>query len=293
MRIYVNGEIYPDNAAVISVNDHGFLYGAGLFETFRAYAGHLFLFHDHYQRLSEAASHFHMTMPLSEHGLKEAVLETMKANQLSDAYIRITLTAGSEGVGLTAEPYQRPTLVIHCKPLSPVKVGAGEFPLLKRLISLPFMHKIPGGIGCFKTLNYLPHVMAKKMTGGDPQAEGIFFTPEGYVAEGIVSNLFFIKDEKVYTPHLQTGILPGITRRMVLALAAKYGIQADEGFYPLEKWKEADEIFVTNSIQEIVPVHDVDGYTLGQQAVPGPVTLFLREKFHLYVTILEAVENIE
>ncbi len=283
MKVYVNGNLEEMDRASISVRDHGFLYGAGLFETIRAYKGHLFLFDAHFSRMVKGARFFQIAFHWTKDELRRAVLETMKANHLSDAYIRITLSAGVEGVGLHAGVHNNPTLVIHAMSL-PV-FPRDLYRRGKKLLPVQSVRVNRHGLGRFKTLNFLPNLLARKelaAAGADSDCEGILLDEHGNVAEGIVSNLFFFRGDTLYTPALSMGILPGITRDVVLDLAKKIGYRTEEGEYSLSVWEQADEVFLTSSIQEIVPVYQVDQSLIGHGEA-GSRTKILMESYRKVV----------
>lgn len=264
MKVYVNGSLKEMGQAAVSVQDHGFLYGAGVFETIRAYKGHLFLFDEHISRMEEGARFFQIAFHWTKEELRRAVLETMNANGLKDAYVRITLSAGAEGVGLHAGVHTNPTLVIHALPL-PV-FPKELYRRGKKLLPVQSVRVHRDGLGRFKTLNFLPNLLAKKelaAAGAGNDCEGILLDEYDNVAEGVVSNLFFFRGDTLYTPALSMGILPGITRELVLQLAQKKGYRTEEGVYPLSLWEQADEVFLTSSVQEIVPVYQVDQSVIG------------------------------
>jgi 4-amino-4-deoxychorismate lyase len=255
MHVYVNGTIRPAEEAVVSVLDHGFLYGIGLFETLRVYDRQLFLWPAHYARLCSGLLALRITSPGTAEELAQAILQTLDANELSDAYVRLSVTAGAEGVGLVAEGYERPSLFVFVKPVALL----ADPPVPKKLQTLSLARQTAEGHQRFKSHNYLNNALARQEVGAVLDVEGLFLTHDGYVAEGIVSNLFWIKEDKLYTPSLDTGILDGVTRQHVLTLAQQLGIPVRQGKYRPEKLMEADEVFVTNSVQEIVPVSEIDG----------------------------------
>ncbi|MCM3080491.1 aminodeoxychorismate lyase [Brevibacillus invocatus] len=258
MHVYVNGLIQPAHEAVVSVLDHGFLYGIGLFETLRVYDGQLFLWEAHYARLSSGLSALRIASPGTSEELAQAIRQTVDANSLADAYVRLSVTAGAEGVGLVAEGYDHPSLFIFVKPVAPL----ADPPVPKRLQTLSLARQTAEGHQRFKSHNYLNNALARQELGAVPDVEGLFLTHEGYVAEGIVSNLFWIKENRLYTPSLDTGILDGVTRQHVLTLAEQMTLSVEQGKYRLEELMAADEVFVTNSVQEIVPVSEIDGQTV-------------------------------
>lgn len=268
MYVFVNGSIIPAQEASVSVLDHGFLYGIGLFETLRVYDRRLFLWDAHYARLRSGLLALRIDIPWTSGELADAVIQTVEANGLADAYVRLSVTAGPEGVGLTAGGYERPSLFVFAKPVAPL----ADPPQPKRLQTLSLARQTAEGHQRFKSHNYLNNALARQELGAAPDVEGMFLTHDGYVAEGIVSNLFWVKQGRLYTPSLSTGILDGVTRQHVLALAAKLHLPTEEGRYRPEALLEADEVFLTNSVVEIVPVCEIDG-----RAVPSSYGKHTRE----------------
>lgn len=274
MQIFVNGEIVAKEQAVISVLDHGFLYGVGIFETMRMYDGKLFLWEKHAARLMAGLSALQIRHEWTPAYLEEAIRQTVQANGLADAYIRLSITGGAEGVGLIAGEYERPSLFIFAKPVAPITDAA---PAAKWLQTVSIPRQTPESGRRYKTHNFLNNVFAKQEAGSDPQVEGLFLTREGYVSEGVVSNVFWIVEGSLYTPSAEAGILEGVTREFVLSLAQRLGIVWQEGLYPLEHLLGAQEAFVTNSIQEIVPIFQVNETCLPTSY--GSVTKALRAAY--------------
>jgi 4-amino-4-deoxychorismate lyase len=267
VNIFVNGRIIDEQQATVSVLDHGFLYGMGLFETFRTYGGRPFLLNEHMDRLRRGCEELGIAYDPVIEDVAVVIQELLEANQLTDAYVRWTVTGGAGILGLPAEPYNKPTIVCYMKELPPRKPEADESGKPIQLLQL--RRNSPEGTIRHKSLHYMNNILGKKELGNYPwlvgrQAEGLFLDGGGHLAEGLVSNLFFIdaKREVVRTPSLLTGILPGITRDAVMELAEQGGYRVEQGLYTWEELKQADEIFLTNSIQEIVPVtelFDIDG----------------------------------
>ncbi|MEW9672704.1 aminotransferase class IV [Ammoniphilus sp. 3BR4] len=276
MQVFLNGSILTEKEAVISVFDHGFLYGFGLFETLRSYKGRLFLWEEHYHRLKSAAHEFQIQMNKSLPQLQNDIYQTMEANGLQDAYIRITLSGGPEGLGLHGEEHQEPTWLIMAKPL-------GVQPETKKLVSLNLRRSTPEGFRRAKSLSFANNMLAKKELAGRGlgSSEGLFFNEKGHIVEGTVSNIFFVKDDILYTPHEDTGLLSGVTRNFILRLCLEKGIPYKEGFYTLSELQEAEEIFVSNSVQEIIPVEELNHEPVPK--VKGPVTSVLLEQYQLSV----------
>ncbi|GGG24895.1 aminodeoxychorismate lyase [Paenibacillus abyssi] len=256
MKVGFNGSVIEAREAVISVYDHGFLYGMGLFETFRTYnGGKPYLLDRHLKRLEEGCLTLGIQYIPQEEQIKRLLRELLQANRLEEAYVRLTVSAGEGELGLPTADYERPNILVLVKPLPTVNellyVQGKELRLLSTL------RNSPEGEFRQKSLHYMNNILAKReltASGASAGAEGLMRTREGWLAEGIVSNLFFVRDGILYTPDISTGILPGITRRRVMELAEAAGLSVQEGYFTWEELLEAAEVWVTNSIQEIVPV---------------------------------------
>ncbi|WNQ11701.1 aminotransferase class IV [Paenibacillus aurantius] len=284
MIISLNGELVPQEKALVSAYDHGFLYGMGLFETFRTYAGRPFLLERHLTRLAEGCRELGIEYVPSAERIGSLINRLLEANGLWDAYFRLTITAGEDLLGLPSGPYRNPTEIGYIKELPPVSKEIEETG--KALQKLQLRRNSPEGEIRHKSLHYMNNIMAKREMVQYPWsvgAEGLFFTAEGFAAEGIVSNVFFIFGDILATPPLSTGLLPGITRALVMELARLTDRKVVEDCYTWNDILRADEIFLTNSIQEIVPVtrlYDTDGqdWIVGKGAA-GPVTRQLMREY--------------
>ncbi|WP_410512987.1 aminotransferase class IV [Paenibacillus sp. BR2-3] len=275
--IGINDSVIDAKEAVVSVLDHGFLYGVGLFETFRTYGGVPFLLERHLERMEEGCRQLGIPFHADTIKLEAWITRLMKKNGLKEAYIRYTVTAGVDILGLPAGDYVKPNHILYAKalPALPEKLYTQGKPL--QLLS--HRRNTPEGHERFKSLHYMNNILAKRELSGYSSAangaEGLMLTAQDQVAEGIVSNLFFVKNGVLCTPDTATGILPGITREMVTELAIDAGLQVEEGFYSWEQLKEADEVFLTNSIQEIVPVTslwEMEQLNIVSGGKSGPVT---------------------
>lgn len=275
MLIYVNGSFVEASKARISPYDHGYLYGLGVFETFRIYNGHPFLFDDHYKRLMTALSSLHITWNLTKETVREIITELLVKNDLQHAYIRFNVSAGTGEIGLQTGGYEEPSVIVFVKPLP----APGEV-MEKEGVILNQTRNTPEGEFRLKSHHYLNNILGKWELGNTTVKEGIFLTGEGYVAEGIVSNLFFVKNNVLYTPSLQTGILNGITRMFVLEIAKVLELNVQEGFFSKEELLAADEVFVTNSIQEIVPLSHIENVQFPGKE--GHVTTQLLRAYEMY-----------
>ncbi|WP_375104440.1 aminodeoxychorismate lyase [Paenibacillus sp. RS8] len=251
-----NNDVIDARQAVVSALDHGFLYGIGLFETFRTYGGLPFLLERHLKRMAEGCKELGIPFEQDAEHLQEWIQRVMDKNELKEAYIRYTVTAGEDILGLPADDYRKPNHLLYIKalPKAPDKLYTEG----KELQLLSLRRNTPEGAVRFKSLHYMNNILAKRELRGYASAsngsEGLMLTEQEIIAEGIVSNIFFIKNNILHTPDISTGILPGITREMVMKLARSAGIRVEEGAYHWEQLKIADEVFLTNSVQEIVPV---------------------------------------
>ncbi|MFJ8531336.1 aminodeoxychorismate lyase [Bacillus sp. NPDC094106] len=272
MLIYVNGTYVEASEAKISPYDHGYLYGLGVFETFRIYNGHPFLLDDHYERLMDALSALQIEWKLTKDDVLRILQKLLERNGLDHAYVRFNVSAGIDEIGLQTGVYEEPSVIVFIKPLAaPGAVVEKEGVILKQA------RNTPEGAFRLKSHHYLNNILGKREIGNVVSKEGIFFTEAGYVAEGIVSNLFFVKESILYTPSLETGILNGITRAFIIRIAEMLNIQVKEGFFTKGELLSADEVFVTNSVQEIVPLRHIEG-----RDFPGKEGEVTRELMHVY-----------
>jgi 4-amino-4-deoxychorismate lyase len=272
MYVYINGEFAKQEEVRISPFDHGFLYGLGVFETFRIYNGHPFLLDDHLERLNASLRVLNIDAAFNRKEMTAILNELLVKNTFRDAYIRLNVSAGNGEIGLQTESYKNPNVVIFSKPLSPAD-GMSE----KKAVVLDIKRNTPEGTERLKSHHYLNNVLAKREVGAALDTEGIFLTKDGFISEGIVSNVFWYKNGILYTPAIETGILNGITRRFVIAVAREAGIEVREGFYKKEEAEAAEEMFLTNSIQEIVPVT-----TFTREDYPGKAGVIAKKLFEQY-----------
>lgn len=283
MYIYVNGDFVLQEEAKISPFDHGFLYGLGVFETFRIYGGHPFLLDDHFQRLEQSVEQLNIILNITKQQLKEILDELLTLNKLKDAYVRFNVSAGEAPVGLQTNAYTEPTIIIFMKPMN------GPIVRTKKASVLTTRRNTPEGAERLKSHHYLNNIIGKReLTSADH--EGIFLTSDGYVAEGIVSNIFWVKDGQVYTPSVTTGILNGITRQFVIALLEKHKIPCHEDWYWVASLFEADEVFITNSIQEVVAISMINEHSYEQE---NKVTTYLQTIYREYMNIqLSSIQSL-
>lgn len=284
MRIGINGAIVDQAEAVVSVYDHGFLYGMGLFETFRTYRGKPFLLKEHMQRLGEGCRELGIEFNPELKRIEEQIQDLLEANQLLDAYVRFTVSAGSGLLGLPLDTYADPNVIVYVKPLPQTGEDVYEAGIPLQLLNI--RRNTPEGSVRLKSLHYMNNILAKRELQGYPWAsgaEGLMLDQEGCLAEGIVSNLFFIRNGRCMTPAVDTGILPGITRKFVLPLAEQIGLETVEGRFLWKELSDAEEVFLTNSIREVVPVnrlYEIDGSF--RQVGGGQVGDWTRKLIGLY-----------
>lgn len=250
MFIYLDGQLIDQSEAKISPFDHGYLYGLGVFETIRTYDGIPFLLEEHLNRLNHALKELQIECSLQVKEMYAIIQQLSERNQLQDSYVRINISAGIGEVGLQVHAYEKPTMIVFQKPLPPLKPLAE-----KEAIILTIKRNTPETNERLKSHHFFNNIAAKREIGANPSKEGIFLTKEGKIAEGITSNIFWVNDHQLFTPAIDTGILNGITRQMIIRLANQLGLTVKEGLYDKEKLYQAEEIFFTNSIQEITPVN--------------------------------------
>jgi branched-chain amino acid aminotransferase len=264
MQIYVNGKLVPAREAVVSVFDHGFLYGDGIYETMRVYDGVTFMLDEHLRRLYRSASLIGLTVPLDTDSLKRSVYETLMANSLKNAYVRLTISRGYGPVGLDPDLCPEPTIVIVAQEMKDYPTSFYEngisliIPETKRNLKEAINPQI-------KSLNFLNNILAKIEAKKRGAYEVIMLNVHGKLTEGTICNVFLFKDDILCTPSPECGILDGITRGVVIDIARRDGIQVKEGEFIKEDLYSAKEVFVTSSTLEVMPVSKIGDqkYTVG------------------------------
>jgi branched-chain amino acid aminotransferase len=253
--VYLNGELIPATQARISVFDHGFLYGYGLFETMRAYHGKIFLLERHTKRLTDSAAVIGMGSGLAGIDLAQACRDTVEANDLSDARIRLTVTNGESDTFPWAGVSGRPTVVITAIPYAPPETERYEQGFKISLTSLRRCQQ--SLLSAIKSTNYLLSVLARMEAAKQGLHEALMLNDDGFIAEGSGCNIFFVKPSGLVTPSLGSGVLPGITRELVIELADRLHIDVTEGTVGLGALRNSKEAFLTNSMIEIMPLVQV------------------------------------
>ena len=277
MLIYVNGKLLPKDEAVVSVFDHGLLYGDGIFEGIRVYDGNIFKLKEHIERLFESAKTIWLNIPLSPKEMEQTTIDTVAANGMRDAYIRLVVTRGVGDLGIDPDKCVIPTIFIIVSTISlyPPKFYEEGIPLITAST-----RRIP--LECLdpriKSCNYLNNILAKIEAKRAGVPEAIMLNLNGRVAECTADNIFITKNGNLLTPRLTEGALPGVTRESVLELAVEAGLKAEETILGLHDLYNSHECFLTGTGAEIVPVVQIDGRQVGD-GKPGPRTKMLRERF--------------
>lgn len=276
LLIYYNGEYVPKSKATTSVYDHGFLYGDGVFEGIRAYNGRVFKLREHVDRLYDSATAIALKIPMTKEEMEEAILETLRRNNLRDAYIRPIVSRGNGDLGLDPRKCPKPNVFIISQEWGAMYGDLYETGL--RGVTVSVRRNAADALSPnIKSLNYLNNILAKieaNEKGGD---EAIFFDSNGYLSEGSGDNIFIIKNGKVYTPPTVNN-LRGITRATAIELLEEMGINVHVENLGMFDLYTADEIFVTGTAAEAAPLVKVDGRAIGT-GKPGPVTKKMVEAF--------------
>ncbi len=267
--IFLNGKIIPDIEGNISSGDRGFLYGDGIYETLRAYNGKPFKLAEHLERMRYSAKQLRISFEYTNADIDKWINELIEKNRSQDAYIRITLSRGTGGVRLQMDDNIKPTTLIQVKPLTPY-----DRKLYEEGMSLTVSNcrrSTSNPIYCHKSTNLLTSILLKEEAKKRSAHEAIIVNTDEYVAECVVSNIFMVNDGCVVTPSLDTNILPGITRRTVLDICKESGIPAGEKLFKIEDLLNADEVFITNALMEIMPVSRIEDSNIGK-TIPGKIT---------------------
>ncbi len=274
--LYLNNKLVPKNKALISVFDHGFLYGDGIYETLRAYKGIVFTIDEHIDRLFRSASMIGLTIPKGHDEIKEAVYETIRANKHNDAYIRITISRGAGPIGLDPDLCLQPTFVITSNEFKeyPKQYYQKGVKIALVITRRNFKGALDPKI---KSLNFLNNILAKIEAKERAAYEAIMLNYKDYIAEGTITNIFFVKDHILCTPAIDVGILDGITRRIILNIARELKIKTKEGKFKREDLYQAQEVFISNTTMELMPVTEVDNVRIGTRA--GEVTKMLHKTY--------------
>lgn len=278
MKIYMNGSLVDEADAKISVFDHGLLYGDGIFEGIRLYKGCVFKLDEHLDRLDKSARAILLKLPVDLETIAEAVCETCRANNLEDGYIRLVVTRGVGSLGLSHLSCKNPQLIIIADKIT--LYPQEHYTKGLRIITSPTRRINPAALApMVKSLNYLNNILAKADANQAGCLEAIMLNDQGYVAECTGDNIFIRHKDKWFTPPTAAGALKGITRGAVLELMEELGFACQEANLTRYDIWTADEMFLTGTAAEVIPVVDVDSRTIGD-GQPGALTHELLEAFH-------------
>jgi len=278
MKVYLDGKYVDEVGAKISVFDHGLLYGDGIFEGIRAYNDRVFKLKEHIDRLFHSAKSILLTIPMSHSDLMVAVAETCRVNQIRDGYIRLVVTRGIGTLGLNPNRCKNPSVIIIADNIQLYPPELYEKGM--EIITVPTVRNLHSALNpAIKSLNYLNNILAKIEANNAGCEEAILLNAEGFVAECTGDNVFIVKANQLMTPPLSAGALYGITRGVVMELAAESGLKVSEPNLTRYDLFNADECFLTGTGAEVVPVVKLDGRVIGTGR-PGPITERLVAQYH-------------
>mgnify|MGYP002153786048 CR=1 FL=1 len=264
---YIDGKYYPKSQAKISVYDHGFLYGDGIFEGIRVYDGYVFKLEEHLDRLYNSARSIYLEIPMSRDELKQVILETVRRNMFRDAYIRLVVSRGFGDLGLNPVKCPKPSIIVIVDRLPPLYED-----IKYTAIIAATRRNSPDGLDpMIKSLNYLNNILAKIEANNAGFDEAIMLNQKGTICEGTSDNIFIVKKGVLITPPLSDGALDGITRATVIELAKEMNIPVAERSMTVYELLSADEAFLTGTAAEIGPLVKVNGQKIND-GEPGPVT---------------------
>lgn len=277
LKVYIGGKFVDKEDAKISVYDHGLLYGDGVFEGIRSYAGNVFRMKEHVDRLYESARAIHLVIPMTREEMAKAIEDTLAINNFTDAYIRLVVTRGAGSLGLDPRRTTDPQVIVITDSISLYPEEYYENGLA--IITAGTIRNHPAALSPrIKSLNYLNNIMAKIEGTNAGCLEALMLNHAGYVAECTGDNIFIVKNGVIHTPSIDAGILDGITRRAVIDLATSQGMAVVERTMERHDILTADECFLTGTAAEVIPVTKLDGRPIGLGEV-GPVSRRLRAAY--------------
>jgi len=276
-QVYISGKLVPAEQATVSVFDHGLLYGDGVFEGIRVYGRKVFLLHEHVERLYESALAIRLRIPMTPDEMTKAVKDTVAANDIDDGYIRLMVTRGAGSLGLDIRRTSNPQVIIIADSISLYPAELYETGMA--LITASTMRNHAAALSPrIKSLNYLNNILAKIEGTDAGTVEALMLNAQGEVAECTGDNIFIVKNGVLKTPPPEAGILEGITRNTVMALAREAGVEVRETPMLRHDIYTANECFLTGTAAEVIAVVSLDGRQIGD-GTPGPVTQDLLERF--------------
>jgi len=286
LQVFIDGKWYPKSEAKISIFDHGLLYGDGVFEGIRAYNGLVFKLDEHLNRLWESAHSLMLTIPMDMKAMKSAIVETLRKNNLMDAYIRVVVTRGVGDLGLSPWLCKKATVFIITDKITLYPKSLYQKGL--EIITVPTVRNLPEAVNpSIKSLNYLNNIMAKIEAKNGGCMEALMLNHQGYVAECTGDNVFMIKkigkgatvkDHVLLTPPTYLGALKGITRQAIIEIAERLDLPFEERVITRHDLFNANEVFLTGTAAEVIPVVKIDGRGIGENK-PGKITNLLLKNF--------------
>lgn len=280
LKIYIDGAFVPQNEAKVSVFDHGFLYGDGVFEGIRAYNGRVLKLHEHIDRLYDSAKAIMLDIGVSKDEMVNIVLESLRINNLKDSYIRLVISRGMGDLGLDPRKCPKPSIICIAAHIAVYPPELYERGL--EIVTATVRRNIPEALNPrIKSLNYLNNILAKIEANRQGAPEAIMLNQDGFVAECTADNIFIIKNGKITTPPAYMGALGGITKDTVVEIAKTLGKTVEENVFTRYEVYTADEMFLTGTGAEVIPVTSVDGRSIGNGEV-GSLTKELIKAYKDY-----------
>jgi branched-chain amino acid aminotransferase len=280
--VYVNGKYVERTKASVSVFDHGLLYGDGIFEGMREYNGVVFQMKEHMKRLYNSAKYIRLSVPLGVKEMEDAIIQTLRRNNLKDAYIRVVVTRGTGDLGVDPKLCDEPNVFIITEKMESV-LSSKEPKVIRAIVSSYRRDPTDATSHEVKSLNYLNSVLARIEANEMKADDAIMLDKRGFVSEATVSNVFLVRDGKVVTPSGSSGILRGITRARVIKLCTEIGIEVEERDVTPYELLTADEVFLTGTKSEIVAVASINSVRIGKET-PGNVTNSIYKEFRKIVS---------
>lgn len=275
--IFLGGSFVRKEDAVVSVFDHGFLYGDGVFEGIRVYDGNIFKLDEHLERLYQSAQSIMLDIPYDKEEMQQIIVDTVKKNNLASAYIRVVISRGSGNLGLDPASCSTPQIIVIAESLALFPKELYQRGL--RIGSVATRRNRPDVLSPqVKSLNYLNNILVKLEANQAGVDEALMLNDQGYVTEGSADNIFIVKNGKILTPPVYLGALEGITRNAIIDLAEKEGYKVEETPFTRHDVYVADEVFLTGTAVEVIAVVEVDGRKI-QDGKPGEITEKLLDSF--------------
>ena len=277
MQVYIDGKFFPQSKASVSVYDHGFLYGDGVFEGIRIYNNNIFMLNEHIKRLYDSAKAIRLKIPLSKAELKNAVKQTHKVNGLKNGYIRLIITRGIGDLGIDTRTCPKPSVVIIVDKITlyPEKFYKNGMEIITASTQRTSVSALNPQI---KSMNYLNNILAKIEAENAGVNEALMLNTSGNVVECSGDNIFIYRNDTLITPPTFIGALNGVTRGIVMKLAEQEGLKVEELIFSRHEVYTSDECFLTGTAAEIIPVIKLDGREIGN-GKPGKITTRLINKF--------------